>query len=112
LRANRRTDLRVFIVWEPVLATDWGTPSPSLTGQVADPRVTHFWDHDRRLSSLYGGAARLAELADVEHAGFRMQDILWDAALVYPPGSQWGSRAQLLVAPVVKFRRELAGALP
>jgi hypothetical protein len=101
----------VFVIWEPVLATDWGTPSPSLTGQVADPRVTHFWDHDRRLSNLYGGGSRVTELAHAEQVGFRMKDVLWDAALVYPPGRAWGSPAKLLVAPVVKFRMDLAESL-
>jgi hypothetical protein len=40
-----------------------------------------------------------------------MQDVLWDAALVYPPGARWGSPARLLVAAVVKYRGELAEAL-
>jgi hypothetical protein len=111
LRANSRQDLRVFVIWEPVLATDWGTPSPSLTGYVPDARVMHFWDRSRRLSALLGGPTKLAALAGTEQVGFLMKDVVWDTALFYPPGVWWGNRANLLVAPVVKHREELAAAL-
>ena len=101
----------MFVVWEPVLETDWGTPSQALTGDVPDPRVEHFWDHDRRLSAIFGGAPKLPALAGVEKVGFRMKDVVWDTALLYPPGVQWGQPAKLLVAPVVKFQAELAAAV-
>jgi hypothetical protein len=32
-----------------------------------------------------------------------MKDVIWDTALVYPPGASWGTQAKLMVAPVVKF---------
>jgi hypothetical protein len=111
LREKGAANVRVFVVWEPVLDTDWGRPSPSLTGYVTDRRAIHFWDHDRKLSAWYGGPARLDALAGERKIAFRMQDVLWDAALVYPPGARWGSPARLLVAPVVKYRGELAEAL-
>ena len=37
-------------------------------------------------------------IARVEQVGFRMSDVIWDAALVYPPDAPWGSPADLLVA--------------
>jgi hypothetical protein len=111
LRENHRRDLRVFVIWEPVLETDWGTPSPSLTGQVPDPRVMHFWDRDRRLSAWYGGAQKLPALAAVEKVGFSMNDVIWDTALVYPSAAHWGDPAAVLLAPVVKYRADLAAAL-
>ncbi|MDR3698596.1 MAG: hypothetical protein P4L56_03110 [Candidatus Sulfopaludibacter sp.] len=111
LRENRRRDLRVFVIWEPVLETDWGTPSPALTGDVADPRVMHFWDRDRRLSAWFGGARKLPALAAVEKVGFRMTDVIWDTALLYPPAARWGDAATVLLAPVVKYRADLALAL-
>jgi hypothetical protein len=111
LRSNARANVRVFVVWEPVLTMDWGTPSQALTSYVPDPRAVHFWDRDRRLSAMYGGAARLPALADTEQVGFRMKDVVWDTALVYAPGQPWGGKAKLLVAPVMKYRAELSGAL-
>lgn len=101
----------MFVVWEPVLATDWGTPSPSLTGYVADSRVVHFWDRGRGLSALLGGPPKLNALADDVRASFRMKDVVWDTALLYPAGKRWGSPGKLLVAPVVKHGDELSAAL-
>ena len=103
--------MRVFVVWEPVLATAWGTPSQALTSYVPDPRVAHFWDRDRRLSALFGGVEKLGSLAAVEKVGFRMKDVVWDAALVYAPGERWGAKAKALVAPVMKYKADLSAAL-
>ncbi len=99
------------MIWEPVLATDWGTPSPSITGNVPDARADHFWDPDRRLSAAYGGAPQLDLLANIRQVNFRMKDVVWDAALVYPPGVKWGNPAELLVAPVVRYHDALAQAI-
>ncbi len=111
LLGHPKADTRVFVVWEPVLTTDWGTPSQALTAYVADRRAVHFWDHDRVLSAMLGGAGKLETLADERNIGFRMKDVVWDTALVYPPGARWGGRAKLLVAPVTKYRPELERSL-
>jgi hypothetical protein len=111
LRANGRKDLRVFVIWEPVLMTDWGTPSPSLTSYVPDARALHYWDRGRRLSAMFGGAAKLPSLARMEQVGFRMKDVVWDTALLYPAGTEWGQPAKLLLAPVIEYQDELTAAL-
>jgi hypothetical protein len=103
--------VRALVVWEPVLPTDWGSPSPTLTSIIRDPRAVQFWDHDRKLSALLGGSEKLETLARVELVGFRMNNVIWDAALVYAPETPWGSPAELLAAPVVRCRNELAGAI-
>jgi hypothetical protein len=101
LRRNASAGVRVFVIWEPVLETDWGDPGQRITGYVPDARAVHFWDPARRLSSLLGGAPRLDHLAADRSIGFRMNEVIWDAALVYPPGAKWGDRARPLVAPGV-----------
>lgn len=111
LRGNQGAKVRVFVIWEPVLATDWWRPSQALTSNVPDRRAVHFWDPGRRLSAAYGDAPKLDLLAGVRKVGFRMKDVVWDTALIYPPGAKWGSPAQLLVAPVVEYRDDLAEAL-
>ena len=103
--------MRVFVIWEPVLETDWGDPGQRITGYIPDARAAHFWDPARRLSSLLGGVPRLDHLAAARSVGFRMNDVIWDAALVYPPGAKWGDQARLLVAPVVKYEAQLRAAL-
>jgi hypothetical protein len=111
LQSNPSANLKVLVVWEPVLATDWGNPSPSLTAMIPDGRAIHFWDRGRRLSAMMGGPANLSALAHNEKVGFRMKDIIWDTALVFPPSAKWGTPAALLLAPVVKFRDDLAAAV-
>ncbi|MBZ5619449.1 MAG: hypothetical protein LAQ69_12110 [Acidobacteriia bacterium] len=111
MRANSRANVRVFVIWEPVLVTDWWRPSQALTSLVPDPRAVHFYDLRRQLSGMYGGRSKLDTLAGIRKVGFRMKNVVWDAALVYPPGAKWGSPAQLLVAPVVEYRDDLADAM-
>lgn len=102
---------KVFVIWEPILPTDWMTPSPSLTSMLPDRRATHFWDRGRRLSAAMGGPGAIDALADVRNVGFEMKDVIWDTALVYPPGAHWGGKASTLIAPVVDYPEELAQVL-
>ena len=103
--------MRVLVLWEPVLATDWMTPSPSLTAMIPDSRALQYWDRGRRLSAAMGGPSAADRLADDRQVGFRMGDVIWDAALVYPPGAKWGAKASKLFAPVLDFPEELAKAV-
>ena len=93
----------MFVIWEPVLATDWGTPAQALTANVPDRRAVQFFDRERRLSAMLGGVAHLESLAGDRRIAFRMKDAIWDTALVYPAGVEWGAPAKLMVAPVVRF---------
>ena len=68
-------NLRVFVIWEPVLFTDWGRPTDGALALIRDQRVTQFWDHDRALSHALGEKD--------EHT------IVWDWAGIYPAGSDW-----------------------
>jgi hypothetical protein len=111
LKAHPAANVRALIVWEPVLATDWGTPGKGLTSTIPDRRATHFWDRERKLSQLLGGREKVETVARRQRIGFRMRDVIWDAALVYPPHSRWGAPADLLVATVVSFRDELDAAV-
>jgi len=111
LRANPNAKVQVLVVWEPVLSTDWGTPSDAVTGNVPDARAIHFWDPQRRLSAAYGDAPKLDLLAGIRKISFKMKDVVWDTALVYPPRAKWGVPAELLIAPVVKYRDDLSEAI-
>jgi hypothetical protein len=111
LKARPMAGVRAFVVWEPVLPTDWGAPSPSLTSFVSDRRAAHFWDRKRRLSAAMGGPAAVSKLALESKIEFGMKDVIWDVAFVYPPGARWGDRATTAFAPVVDFAEELKSAL-
>jgi hypothetical protein len=103
------TGLRAFIVWEPVLLTDWATPSTSTLSRVRDPRAMQFWDRRRLLSKALGGPARFPRTDPVNRVQFNMHDVIWDFVAIYPPGTD---RPSFTGAPVVSLadevRRELA----
>jgi hypothetical protein len=107
MHRNATADIRIFVIWEPVLPTDWSRPDASITSNVPDRRALHYWDPNRRLSALYGSSANAANLAATSTISFKMKDVIWDAALVYPPGARWGAHAERLVAPVYKYADSL-----
>lgn len=67
--------VRVFVVWEPVLATDWSSPSTAALSRLSDNRAEQFWDKDRLISHSMGEHDR--------------QSIVWDHIAVYPSGAVW-----------------------
>lgn len=68
-------DIRVFVIWEPVLPTDWSAPSTAALKRIAQPRAIQFWDKGRLLSHAMG-----------EHD---KNSIVWDQIIVYAPGAVW-----------------------
>jgi hypothetical protein len=67
--------VRVFVVWEPVLPTDWGSPSTATLGRISDARAQQYWDKDRLLSKAMGEKDK--------------SSIVWDWVGVYRGDSQW-----------------------
>ena len=68
-------DIRVFTVWEPVLPTDWSSPSTATLKRIADRRAIQFWDKRRLLSHAMG-----------EHD---KKSIVWDEIIVYARDAVW-----------------------
>jgi hypothetical protein len=98
LRDAHDPSLRVFVVWEPVLFTDWHAPGAGAVGRVPDARVTQFWDAKRTLSQA-----------------IRQGPVVWDYVALFPPGVSWDAAfpaPRFSGAPVVRviddFRRQLA----
>ncbi|PYT12299.1 MAG: hypothetical protein DMG59_23835 [Acidobacteria bacterium] len=83
--------IRAFIVWEPVLPTDWGAPSTAALRRISDPRVAQFWDKERLISKAMGEHDR--------------RSIVWDHIAVYGAGAVWDQKppgALLADGPVVR----------
>ena len=100
--------IRVFVVWEPVLPTDWGRPGTAALARVPDLRAVQLWDPKRQLSEAMGGGSSLRKRGDV----------IWDVALIYSRGARWEmAPPQPLFneGPVVNvieaFRQKLSSAL-
>ena len=70
--------VRVLAVWEPVLFTDWSSPSTATLDRISTTRAAQFWDRPRVISHMLG-----------EHDG---RGIVWDYIAVYPAGATWEDR--------------------
>ena len=77
----------VFVVWEPILPTDWGKPGTGALHRLSDARVRQFWD----------AGHRVAEALEISSHGRDLQPdccfhngIWWDLMAALPSGGQWG----------------------
>ena len=81
--------VRTFVVWEPVLRTDWGAPSTGALNRISDGRAAQYWDKDRLVSKSMG-----------EH---NRKSVVWDHIAVYAPGAMWNHQPALFAdGPVIK----------
>jgi hypothetical protein len=100
LRSFAGRPVRAFVIWEPVLATDWTSPSTETMERIADPRVAQFWDKARLISHSMGEHDR--------------RSIVWDYIAVYPPGALWTERPPAPLysgRPVVEVKDAARAAL-
>ena len=92
--------MRTFVIWEPVLATDWASPSTMTLRRISDPRATQFWDKGRLISHSMGEHDR--------------RSVVWDYVAVYPPGAVWEEGPPEAIyhgGPVVRVTEETRAAL-
>jgi hypothetical protein len=75
LAEERGQNIRVFVVWEPVLWTDLGAPSTATLKRISDPRASQYWDKGHLISNL---------LRERDSSS-----IIWDYVAVYEPGRTW-----------------------
>jgi hypothetical protein len=78
--------VRVLVVWEPMLPTDWSKPSGMVQRRISDSRVVQFWDKEhliaKELKQQFPGS---------QHLCCQRQGILWDFAAIYPPRVEWNA---------------------
>jgi hypothetical protein len=75
MREINSQNVRVFVVWEPVLPTDCVAPSTAALARIPDSRAAQFWDKTRALSHLLGEHSRSI--------------VVWDYIAVYASGTLW-----------------------
>lgn len=92
-------DLRVYVVWLPVMPLDARFDVADL---LVDRRATHFWDNERRVSKAlrdaYGSPDRL----------------VWDAYFVFGPDASWDDGPPPPLesrSPLVEYMATLKAAL-
>lgn len=75
LEEQPASDVRVFVIWEPVLPSDLFAPSTSSLNRISDARVSQYWDKPRVVSRSMG---------ETNH-----DSIVWDIVAVYERGKLW-----------------------
>lgn len=80
------TRVTVFVIWEPILPTDWRKPGTSVLRRLSDTRVRQFWDSNHSVATILKntGEAGKLHLNCCRHRG-----VLWDVTAAYPPGLVW-----------------------
>jgi hypothetical protein len=96
-------ELRVYVVWMPMLATDArGEIDVAL---LEDDRVRQFWDEERVLGTY---------LAEANLGGLGYSGIVWDAFFLFGSEARWADRPSGLItsgAPVGGEAQKLESAL-
>jgi len=70
-------ELKVYVVWGPMLGGETKGDAEWATTFLADPRVEHFWTDNHLLAELFQGPLGLEN------------EPAWDTYLLFPPGSTW-----------------------
>ena len=78
--------VRVLVVWEPILPTDWSRPSGWVQSRISDPRVAQFWDREHLV------AGELRRHFPRSQAAAQRKGILWDLAVLYGKQAQCADR--------------------
>lgn len=78
--------LRVLVVWEPILVTDWRAPSGSTLGRLSDSRARQFWDPKHLVSRALSRTAHSRPSQPRPNSG---SGFYWDEAILYAAHSEW-----------------------
>ena len=101
LQRETGKDIRVFVLWEPVLLTDWLAPSTATLKRISDRRTHQYWDKGRLVSKAMGETDK--------------KSIVWDQVIVYGRGVSWSEVAPpkpvVAVGPVFDVVDQFVAAL-
>jgi hypothetical protein len=110
----RGPDLRVLVVWEPILPTDWERPTSAVLARIHNRSVAQFWDHGHLVAHAISGELSSDAAGPKPHC-CNLLGNLWDFAVLYPKGALWRAappQAEFADGPVAEVQgglgRELA----
>jgi hypothetical protein len=76
--------MRVLVVWEPMLPTDWSGPSGMVQSRISDSRVIQYWAPNHLV------AGELQRQLSSEPSCCKREGTLWDLVALYDKPEQWG----------------------
>ncbi len=80
--------LRVLVVWEPILPTDWSSPGRGALARISDPRARQFWDPQHLVARELSRIAREKSGQPQPDCCIK-NDFHWDEAILYMPRAYW-----------------------
>jgi hypothetical protein len=88
----------VFIVWEPILPTDWQSPTSPVLSRVSDLRAVQFWDKHHLVADA------LRKHVPEDQPGCCVRDgHIWDVVALYPKQAVFESTSPTFIGgPVVQ----------
>ena len=90
------SDLKVYVVWQPMLPTDDKTKLAKR--QIVDDRSVQFWDPKNVVGRWF---TEHAEGCDT------LGDVAWDAYYLFSPVAEWGESVGIFLLAIE--RRQLSG---
>ena len=103
LKQNPNPHIRVFAVWEPILPTDYSSPSTGVLARLADPRVSQYWDKYHLFAEQLAGRLN-SDAGHPQPSCCNRRGIQWDEVAVYSQDALWDGqlpRAVYLDGPIV-----------
>lgn len=80
--------MRVLVVWEPILATDWRRPGAITLRRIPDRRARQFWDPHHLVAQQLARIAKQKPGKPGPECCVR-RGFHWDEAILYPPHLRW-----------------------
>src|SRR5216684_2293248 len=80
--------MRVLVVWEPILITDWRQPGTAALSRIGDGRVRQFWDPEHLVAEEVARITK-QQLAQSDPDCCTKKGFHWDEAILYAPNSNW-----------------------
>jgi hypothetical protein len=106
LEQHSDQNLRVLVIWEPVLVTDWSPPSRSTLARISDRRARQFWDPKHLVSSDLIRNAKHS-LGQPEPVCCFDHGIHWDEVILFAPHTEWKS-----MPPAIFWNGPVARVIP
>jgi len=78
----------VLVVWEPILATDWKSPSGNTLARIPDRRVRQFWDSKHVVAAGLNEIIKQKPPQPVPSCCVQ-KGFYWDDAILYAPHARW-----------------------
>lgn len=89
LKEHPETDVRVLVIWLPVIDSDRGPPTAEVRKPLQDPRVIEYWDPNRWASPRMMERAAIMIRAEEREPDFGPDAIAWDLIALFPAGVTW-----------------------